>query len=329
VSGLSLQHVYQARRRLAGRIIRTPLIRAADLSARLGTEVYLKLESLQTTGSFKVRGALNKILCLSDEERKRGVITFSTGNHGRAVAYAAARTKTKATVCVSTRVPAYRVKAIHALGAETVIHGRSQDEAEKRYHQLKQERRLCEIKPFDDPLIIAGQGTVGVEIAEELPGLDTVLIPLSGGGLVSGIALALKALSPQVRVVAVSCRRSPAMLESVKASRPVAIEEQDTLADSLLGGIGRENRYTLGLVSRLVDEHFVVGEEEIARGMAYALKYHSLVVEGAGAVGIGALLSGKLSPPTGNLVVLVSGSSVELPRYLETVSAFIRRNTRS
>ncbi len=323
VSELTLRDVYEARRRLGGRVIRTPLIHAHELSVRSGGEVYFKLESLQKTGSFKVRGALNKILCLSDEERERGVITFSTGNHGRAVAYAAAQAGTLAVVCVSTRVPGYRVRAIRSLGAETVIYGRSQDEAENRYHQLKEERGLCEIKPFDDILIIAGQGTIGVEISEDLPELDTVLVPLSGGGLVSGVGLAMKAINPKIRVVAVSCERSPAMLESVKASRPVAIEERDTLADSLLGGIGRDNRYTLNLVSRLVDEHLLVSEEDIARGMAYALEYHSLVVEGAGAVGIGALLSGKLSPPTGRLAVLVSGSSVELPRYLETVSRLI------
>jgi threonine dehydratase len=317
---IALAAVYQARERIAGRVLRTPLIPSPDLSQRVGGSVYLKLESLQKTGSFKVRGAFSKILSLSREESRRGVITFSTGNHGKAVACAAGEAGIPAVVCVSEHVPSYRVKAIASYGAEVVVRGKSQDQAEEHYQRLQKDRKLLPVQPFDDPQIITGQATIGLEIMEDLPRVDTALIPLSGGGLLSGIALALKSADPSIRVVAVSIERSPAMQESVKAGRAVAVEERDTLADSLLGGVGRDNRYTLSMVSGLADEFITVSEREIAAGMTYALQEHGLVVEGAGAVGIGALLAGKVGDPGDCTVIVLSGSSVDLPRYLEVVS---------
>ncbi len=322
---ISMCEVYQARKRIGGRVHRTPLVHSPSLSREIGSSIYLKLESLQKTGSFKVRGAFNKILSLTQMEKEKGVITFSTGNHGRAVAYAARRGGERSVVCVSEHVPTYRVKAIQDLGAETVVRGRSQDEAEAYYHRLKEERNLCEIRPFDDPLIIAGQATIGLEIMEDLPEVDTVLVPLSGGGLLSGIALVLKSSNPSIRVVGVSIERSPAMLESAKAGIPLRVEEKDTLADSLLGGIGMNNRYTLQMVRDLVDEHLLVNEEEIALGMAYALKNHGLVVEGAGAVGIGTLLTRKLKQPGKQIAVLVSGSNVDLPQYLDVMRKYLSK----
>jgi threonine dehydratase len=321
---ISLSEVYLARKRMAGRVYRTPLMPSSALSDRVGGYVYFKLESLQKTGSFKVRGAFNKILSLNREESRRGVITFSTGNHGKAVACAAGETGIQAVVCVSEHVPAYRVEAIASYGAEVVVGGKSQDEAEEQYHRLHKERMLTAIKPFDDLRVIAGHGTIGLEILEDLPQVDSVLIPLSGGGLLAGIALALKTANPSLRVLAVSIERSPVMQESVKAGKAVVVEERDTLADSLLGGIGIDNRYTLPMVSELTDEFIAVSEEEIARGMAFALEEHGLVVEGAGAVGIGALLAGKVQDLGSGTAVVVSGASVDLPRYLEVVSKRIR-----
>jgi threonine dehydratase len=321
-SMISLSEVYLARRRIAGKVIRTPLIASPGLSDRAGGAVYLKLENLQRTGSFKIRGALNKILSLSGEERRRGVITFSTGNHGKAVACAAGEAGIHAAVCVSEHVPEYRTRAIAAYDAEVVVKGKSQDEAEDHYHRLRKERRLIPVKPFDDPWIIAGQGTIGIEILEDLPRVDTVLIPLSGGGLLAGIALVLKSAAPSVRVVAVSTERSPVMQESVRAGKAVAVEEKDTLADSLLGGVGIDNRYTLSMVGGLTDVFTAVSEAEIAAGMAFALKEHGLVVEGAGAVGIGALLAGKVEAGR-RTVLVISGASVDLPHYLRVVDAHI------
>jgi threonine dehydratase len=322
---IPLSEAYAARRRISGRVLRTPLIASPALSGRAGGAVYLKLENLQETGSFKVRGAFNKLLGLSAEERRRGVITFSTGNHGKAVACAAREVGVRAVVCVSERVPEYRLRAIAAYKAEVVVKGKSQDEAEEHYHRLRENRRLVAVKPFDDPWIISGQATIGLEILEDLPTVDTVLVPLSGGGLLAGVALALKSAASSLKVVAVSTERSPVMQESVQAGEAVVMEEKDTLADSLLGGIGIDNRYTLPMVSGLTDEFISVSEAEIAAGMAFALEEHGLVVEGAGAVGIGALLAGKAGVGR-HTVLVVSGASVDLPRYLRTVSAHIPGN---
>ncbi len=326
LSPIPLSEVYLARKRVTGRVYRTPLAPSPGLSGRAGGSVYFKLESLQKTGSFKVRGAFNKILSLSEEERRQGVITFSTGNHGKAVAYAAGESGIPAVICVSEHVPAYRIKAIASYGAEVVVKGKSQNEAEEHYHRLQKDRKLISAKPFDDPQIIAGQATIGLELLEDLPQVDTVLIPLSGGGLLSGVALALKSASPSLRVIAVSIESSPAMQESVKAGKAVAVEERDTLADSLLGGIGLDNRYTLPMVSELTDDFITVSEEEISGGMAHALEEHGLVVEGAGAVGIGALLAGKVKSLGRYTAVVVSGASVDLPRYLKVVGERIRRS---
>ncbi|ADK79716.1 pyridoxal-phosphate dependent enzyme [Sediminispirochaeta smaragdinae] len=316
----NLRDVYTARNRIKGYAIRTPFIASPALAEEAGAAaVYLKLESLQNTGAFKVRGAANKILGLSEEERQRGVVTFSTGNHGKAVAFVAGKSGIPATVCLSEHVPSYRAELIRSFGATVHIEGQSQDEAEAAYERMRKEKGLVPVVPFDDPAIVAGQGTIALEMLEERPDLDVLLVPLSGGGLLAGVALCAKSVNPAIKVVGVSIERSPAMLESLKAGHPVAVEEKDTLADSLLGGIGAENHYTLPLISRYVDDHIVVGEEEIRKGLYYALKKHSLVIEGAAAVGIAAILAGKVSASGGSVGLVVSGSSVELDRYIEVV----------
>ncbi len=324
---LHLTDIFEAARRIVGLVRRTPFIDSPVLQEETGAAaVHLKLESLQNTGAFKVRGASNRILSLTEEEKRRGVITFSTGNHGKAVAYVAGKTGIPAVVCVSEHVPYYRVELIRSLGAEVVVKGHSQDEAEEEYFRIMAERNMVPVVPFDDPFIVAGQGTIGLEMLEEIPNLDTLLVPLSGGGLLAGVALAAKLINPRIRVVGVSISRSPAMLESLKAGKPVAVEEKDTLADSLLGGIGVENRYTLPLIRDNVDEHVLIEEEEIERAMYYALARHSLVIEGSAAVGIAALQSGKISVPGESVGIVVSGSSVDLTQYLSVVN---RINTKS
>ncbi len=318
---VTLAHVFKAAARIKPLVAKTPLMPATPLAKSCGAwEVFLKLESLQKTGSFKVRGAANKILSLSQEEKDRGVITFSTGNHGRAVAYIASKLQVKATVCLSQRVPAYRAELVRSLGGHVEVKGRSQDEAEKHYYQVMEEKNMVPVAPFDDTDIIAGQGTIGLEMLKENPGLDILLVPLSGGGLLAGVAVAAKAINPDIKVVGISIENSPAMLESLKVGKPVEVEEKDSLADSLLGGIGQKNHYTLPLIRDLVDEHVLVSEEEIAAGMFYALSNHSLVVEGGAAVGIAALLRGKIDCYNKSVGVVVSGSSVDMTRYLETMN---------
>lgn len=324
VDTIHLDHFFRAARRIAGLVQKTPFIESPSIAKGIGAAgVYLKLESLQNTGAFKVRGAANKILGLTEDERSRGVITFSTGNHGKAVAYVAGKTGILAVVCVSEHVPRYRVDLIRSLGAEVVVKGHSQDEAEREYFRIMEERHMIPVVPFDDPAVVGGQGTIALEMLSEIPDLDTILVPLSGGGLLAGIATAAKLIKPSVRIVGVSISQSPAMLESLKAGHPVAVEEKDTLADSLLGGIGVENHYTLPLIQNYVDEHVVIDEEEIKSGMYYALARHSLVIEGSAAVGIAALQSEKVVAGGERVGLVLSGSSVDLPQYLSVVNSFV------
>jgi threonine dehydratase len=313
--------IWRARRAIAPFIRRTPLVRSESLSARLGRSVHLKLENQQQTGAFKLRGATNRLLQLSDVERERGVVAVSTGNHARAVAHAARAQALPAVVCMSPLVPQNKVEAVQALGAEVQIVGRNQDEAEVVARQLAVERGLTFVSPFDDPFVIAGQGTIGLELLEDLPALDCVLVPLSGGGLIGGIALALKRADPGIRVIGVSMERGPAMALSLAAGRPVAVEEEASLADSLGGGIGLDNRYTFALVRDLVDETVLVSEAEIAAAMRHCYWQERQIVEGGAAVGIAALLAGKTAPPGDHLVVLLSGGNVDMQRFTEIVTA--------
>ena len=267
-----LSDIYAARQRTAGLVRRTPLIPSERLSGLVGSKVHLKLESLQATGTFKARGAANKLLSLSAEERSRGVIAFSTGNHGRAVAHVGRVLGIGVTVCLSERVPAFRREAMRALGAEVVVKGSSQDEAYEIALRLQRDRGLTMVAPFDDPMVLCGQGTLALEILEDLPEVGTVVIPLSGGGLFAGTALALKSADPSIKTVGVSMEVAPAMIASLKAGRPVEIPEVDSLADALLGGIGLDNRYTFELTRRSIDQALTVSEAQIARAMVWALR---------------------------------------------------------
>jgi threonine dehydratase len=281
--------------------------------------VFLKCENLQETGAFKIRGAANKLGALSGDQKARGVIAFSTGNHGRGVAHVGRKLGLRVVVCLSERVPRYRVEAMEALGAEVVRHGASQDQAYLKTLELIDRQGLTLVPPFDDPEIIAGQGVIGLEIMEDHPQLDTVVVPLSGGGLIAGVALAVKSVNPAVRVVGVSMEAAPAMRASLQAGRPVEIEEKDSLADALLGGIGLDNQYTFNMTRDLVDETILVAEDEIADGMFFVFDRHRLVVEGAGAVGVSALISGKIQNP-GRAALVLSGGNVD-PALLVRIAA--------
>ena len=316
----TLHDVVRAHARIKPMILQTPLLASTGLAEKTGARaVHLKLECLQNTGAFKIRGAANKILSFSDEEMKKGVVTFSTGNHGKAVAYVAGKIGIQAVVCLSEHVDPSRAEMIRNLGAEVSVKGHSQDEAEKNYQELITSRGLVPVVPFDDPLIIAGQGTIALEILAELPDTDILLIQLSGGGLLSGIAMAAKSINPGIHIVGVSLDQSPAMLESLKAGRPVQVDEKSSIADSLLGGIGFDNRYTLSLVEKFTDEHLLISEEEIKDGMVYVFDKHRLIVEGAAAVGVGALINQKVNVKGKKVVTLLSGSSINSDEYIRII----------
>lgn len=309
--------VYLAKRKIKKSICRTPLVKSPGLREIVTAECYLKLENLQNTGSFKIRGATNKILSLSDDERKRGVIAVSSGNHGRAVASVAQKYNIPAVICISETVPRNKVQAIRELGAEIVIAGKSYDAASEGAEKLQVERGLTMIHPFDDPYVIAGQGTIGLELIEDLPEIDTAIVPLSGGGLLGGIALTLKSINPKIRTIGVSMDRGPAMFESLKAGRIMEVIEEPTLADALVGGIGKNNAHTFAITQQFVDETVLVSEGEIAAGMTFALERHQLVVEGGGAVGIAAVLAGKVKEIGENTAIVISGANVDLPVLIE------------
>ncbi|WP_420038589.1 hydroxyectoine utilization dehydratase EutB [Parageobacillus thermoglucosidasius] len=324
---ITIRNVWEARKRIASIVNKTPLIQSFVLSERIGRPVYLKLENVHDIGAFKVRGAANKILSLSEEEKKRGVATFSTGNHGMAVAYVAKMLGMEAVVCISSRVPKAKVDSLKRLNAKIEIYGDSQDDAEERCYELAKEKGLTIIQPFDDPYVIAGQGTIGLEILEEIPNLTDVIVPLSGGGLLSGIGLALKSNDPNIRVTGVSIEHSAVMYESLKAGKPVRLEEKDTLADSLLGGIGLDNQYTFRMVRKYTDDIVLISEEEIAYGMAFMMDKHRMIIEGAAATGVAAILGNKIVHQEGAVAVIISGHNVDLSVLLPLIQNYYGANT--
>lgn len=300
----------------------SPLVGAPLLSDMLGRRTVLKLECLFETGSFKVRGAASCILGLTPAERQRGVITCSSGNHGRAVAYVAERVEVPATVCVPSWVDPVKLAAIRDHGAEAILAGDTYDAAEQVALELAVERGLTFVPPFDHPDVVAGQGTIALEILEQAPDTVEIVAALSGGGLVGGIAAALADTAPEVRVTAVTAENARVMWESLRAGRPVELEEIDTLAGALAGGIGLDNRVTFPLVRDLVKRHEVVDEAAIRRAMRFAFGELGLVVEGGGAVALAAALDGRLSgPDEGTLVLVVSGGNVALPVLRDVLSA--------
>lgn len=293
---------------------RTPLRRDHVLTAAIGAEVDLKLESLQPTGSFKIRGAAARLVGLEPDDRARGVITASTGNHGRAVAHVARGLGIPATVCLSEHVPEGKIALLAQLGCTLDIGGPSQDVAFDRAIAASEEPDgPLLVHSILDPVVLCGQGTCGIEIAEQAPEAAVVVVPVSGGGLISGISVAIKAMRPNARIVGVSMERGAVMHASLAAGHPVQLPEAvDTLADSLQGGIGLDNDTSFPIVQELVDEIVLVTEEEIALGMRHALREHRLVLEGAGAVGIAALLAGRIGSVGGPVVVVCSGANAEL-----------------
>ena len=314
---IGLEDIQAARSRIAPHIVPLRITPSASLSRQFDTEILLAHEYLQTTGAFKLRGAMNSVLQLAPGTT--GVTAVSTGNHGRALAYSARQAGVPCIICMSELVPQNKLEAIRALGAETRIVGKSQDEAEVEAKRLVSEEGYTMIPPFEHPHVIAGQGTLGLEMLEQVPDLDTVLVQLSGGGLVSGIALAIKLQKPDVRIVAISMERGCAMYASQQAGKPVEVEELPTLADSLGGGIGLDNRLTFGIVHDYVDQMVLLGEEEIADGIRHAYFNEQVILEGGGAVGIGALLAGKVTP--GNkTVVLLSGKNIDMELHRKIVN---------
>jgi threonine dehydratase len=308
---VTLEDVQAALARVRDRIYLSPCARSETLSRLTGTNASLKLENLQMTGAYKERGALNKLLLMPTADRERGLITASAGNHAQAVAYHAGRLGVKATIVMPEATPIMKVANTRAHGARVVLHGANYDEAYAEARRLEQAERLTFVHPFDDPDIIAGQGTIALEVLAQEPELDAIVVPIGGGGLVSGVAAALKALRPGAKVIGVETEVLPCMLQAVEAGAPVTLDAANTIADGI--AVKRAGELTFEHVRKLVDEIVTVSEEEIASAILYLLEKEKTVVEGAGAVGVAALMQRKVRGLEGKKVVaVISGGNIDV-----------------
>ncbi len=310
---IPLSDIRAAAGRIAPHIHRTPIFFSQQLGDRAGVRLSLKCESFQKTGSFKARGALNKILSLSAEERGKGLVTVSAGNHAAAVAWAARIAGAAAVVVMPTGAPASKIEAVRGYGAEVILH-EDRSTLFDRLNEVKEARGLTFVHPFDDPVVLAGAGTVGLEIAEDLPDLDAVIVAVGGGGLLGGVASAVKQLRPSARVVAVELEAGPGLGPALAAGKPVPVKRPaDTLADGMTPPF--VGALPLSIVREAVDEIVTVTEDEIVEGMRLLLTRAKLYVEGSGAAAVAALLAGKVRFAAGTRVVaIVSGGNIDLAR---------------
>ncbi len=300
-----------SRERVRKHAYHTPLLTSRTLSAATGFETRLKAELLQRTGSYKIRGPLNKFPQLTDEQRRRGVICSSAGNHAQGVALAASIYGIKAVVAMAANATPSKIEATRAYGAEVVLHGSIWDEADAFARKLVEERGYTYIHPFDDLQLIAGQGTVGLEIAEDWPEVDIVVVPIGGGGLISGVSLAMKSVNPDVRIIGVESSGAPGMYESVKAGHVVTLDSVDCIIDGLR--VKRVGTNNLDIVRKAVDEIVTLPDSEIFDAMLWVMHHSKLVVEGAAAAPVAALLKGLVKAPAGSRVACVlSGGNVNL-----------------
>lgn len=315
---ISLDEIRDAAARLRDVAVRTPLDLSRALSELAGGEVFVKCENLQRTGSFKIRGAFNRISRLSDEERAAGVVAASAGNHAQGVALAASLSGTKATVFMPSSASLPKVAATKRYGAEVVLTGKDFGAAYASSLEFAQERGAVFVHPFDHPHVIAGQGTIGCEIADEVERVGTVVVPVGGGGLISGVAAGIKALRPEVKVVGVQATGAAAFPPSLEKGEPVTLTEVSTIADGIAANSPGD--LTLAHVARLVDRVTTVSDDAIAQALLFTAERMKLVLEPAGAAGVAALLTGSVEvvPP---VVVLLSGGNID-PLLLQSVIRF-------
>jgi threonine dehydratase len=300
-----------ARRIVAPHIHKTPMLTSRILSERTGFDVRLKAEIFQKTGSYKIRGPLNKFAHLSDEQKRRGVVCSSAGNHAQGVALAAKLNGVHAVVCMAENATPSKIAATRGYGAEVVLHGTIWDEANEKAKQLVEERGLTYIHPFDDPQLVAGQGTLGLEIYEDMPDADVVVVPIGGGGLISGVSMALKAMNPRVKIVGVESSGAPGMQKSVAAGHVVTLDRVDSIIDGLR--VKRVGEYTREVASRFVDEIVTLPDSDMFDAVLWVMAHCKLVVEGAAAAPVAALLHEAITMPAGSKVVCVlSGGNVNL-----------------
>ena len=310
MKSVTLSGIQAARARIGDAIHVSPCHLSHHLSELAGLPLYLKLENLQRTGSFKERGALNKLLTLSDAERERGVIAASAGNHAQGVAFHATLHNIRAQIVMPLATPLVKVASTRGFGAEVILHGANYDEAYEEAMRLCAEESRTFIHPFDDPEVICGQGTVALELLEQVPDIEAVVVPIGGGGLISGVGCALKESNPRIRVIGVESEKLPSMLRACEAGAPVTIAPEATIADGI--AVRRAGEVTLPLVQRYVDEIVTVDDEEIASAILTLLEQEKTLAEGAGAAALAAILREKTNLQRRRTVVLVCGGNIDV-----------------
>jgi len=309
-ASVTFDDVRAAATRLKGLIATTPCPYSETLSRLTGSRVFVKLENLQMTGSFKERGAANVLLMLGDDERRRGVVAASAGNHGLAVAFHASRLGIASVIVMPEWAPLTKVVAARRHGAEVVLHGDNYDAAYARAREIEAERGLVFIHPFDDPRVIAGQGTIALELVDQVPDLEAVVVPVGGGGLAGGVAVALKTLKPGVRVIGVQSEEVPGMRAALDAGERVTVPSAPTIADGI--SVRRVGEHTLALARRYVDDVVTVSEEEIANAILLLLEIEKTVVEGAGAVALAALINKRVALEGKTVVLVLGGGNIDV-----------------
>jgi threonine dehydratase len=307
---LTIQAIRDARARIRDSIYLSPFVRSETFSQLTGNSIFFKLDNLQMTGAFKERGALNKILLLNDDERRRGVIAASAGNHAQAVAYHSTKRGIKAEICMPLTTPITKVSATRGYGAEVILFGANYDEACQEAVRRCQQRGLTFIHPFDDEAVIAGQGTIGLEMLEVAEDLDAVIIPIGGGGLIAGVACAVKETRPQIKVVGVQTSKLPSMKAAVEKHKLVTLPPNKTIADGI--AVRRAGDITFPLVEKYVDDIVTVDDEEIANAILVMLEKEKTLTEGAGAVAVAAVLNRKVPFSGKKLGILISGGNIDV-----------------
>lgn len=321
---ITLNEIYRAQYALKG-IIRATNLRVAPY-IRKGCEIYIKPENLQVTGSFKVRGASYMISQLTEEEKKRGVIACSAGNHAQGVALAAKACGIKATICLPAGAPISKVEATRSYGAEICLVPGVYDDAYQKALQLKEEKGMTFVHPFDNPRVIAGQGTIGLEIMDELPDVDAIIVPVGGGGLISGVAYAAKQLNPNVKIYGVQAEGAPSMVESLNRKAITRLDKVSTIADGIAVKEPGEN--TFSICSNLVDKIVTVTDDEVCAAILFLLEKHKMIAEGAGAVSVAAAMFGLLPLEGKKTVCLVSGGNIDVTFLNRIITRGLQKNGR-
>jgi len=313
---VSFRSILEARRKIRNLVTKTPTYLSNVFSQRTGAEVYLKLECFQPVGVFKIRGAVNKICSLSPSELERGLVTASSGNHGLAVAYAAKIYGAKAVVVVPENAVKEKVEAIESYGADIVKYGKDYDEAYSKALEIQKEAGTTFVHPFEDPFVVAGQGTVGLELLEDVPDLNAIIVPVGGGGLISGISIAAKTLNPKLRIVGVQSEGAPAVYRSWRAGKIVEVDSVNTVADGLAAR--KPLDLTFRIIKRYVDTVLLVSEEEIGEAVLALLHNAHILAEPSGAASLAALLFKYHPKPEEKLAVIISGANISI-NYLASL----------